>query len=102
MQWFLLEELDIIVSQPTISRVLRQRRWSRKIAQRIGINRNNELRAQWHADLLRVTAEQLVFIDESMFNESTGWRRYAWAPIGQAARYRGSRTRGKFGPFFHT
>ena len=30
-----------------------------------------------------------------MFDETTGWRHYAWAPIGQDARYHASRTRGK-------
>ena len=40
-------------------------------------------------------AKQLVFVNKSMFNELIGWRHHAQAFIGQAARYRASRTRGK-------
>jgi hypothetical protein len=36
----------------------------------------------------------MAFLDESIFNEMTGWRLTAWAPIGQPARYTGDRTRG--------
>jgi hypothetical protein len=35
----------------------------------------------------RYTAEDLVFLDESIFNEKTGWRHYAYALIGYEARY---------------
>jgi len=31
----------------------------------------------------------MVFLDEALFNETTGWRATAWAPIGEAARYIG-------------
>ena len=37
----------------------------------------------------------LVFLDESMFNETNGWRHYGYAPIGLPARYYADRTRGK-------
>ena len=95
MQWFLWEEWAITVSHSTVSRTLKRLRWSQKTAQRLGIRQNSELRADWHAQLLGLTAEQLVFVDESLFNETTGWRHYAWAPIGQDARHHASRTRGK-------
>ena len=36
----------------------------------------------------------MVFLDEALFNETTGWRLIAWAPIGEAARYIGDRNRG--------
>lgn len=45
--------------------------------------------------MLDVTAEQLVYVDESMFNQMTGWRHRAYAPIGDAARYHADRTRGR-------
>ena len=32
-----------------------------------------------------LTAEQSIFVDETLFNETTGWRHYAYAPIGQPA-----------------
>ena len=48
----------------------------------------------WVAELLDVTAEQLVYIDETLFNESTGWRHRAYAPVGRPGRYHADRTRG--------
>ena len=41
-----------------------------------------------------VTAEQLVFIDESLFKAQTGWRCLAYAPIGQPARWEDNMRRG--------
>ncbi len=40
-----------------------------------------------------IHAEQIVFLDEVLFNKITGWRATAWAPIGKAARYIGDRNR---------
>ena len=48
----------------------------------------------WVAKLFDVTAEQLIYIDESMFNEATGWRHRAYAPVEQPGRYHASRRRG--------
>ncbi len=36
----------------------------------------------------------MVFLDEALFNEITGWRATVWASIGEAARYIGDRNRG--------
>lgn len=93
MAWFLWEEHGIFVHQSTISRELKKRGWSGKKLQRYG-RRNEELRQHWQASMNNVTAEQLVFIDETAFNETTGWRRMAYAPIGQPARYHGDINRG--------
>ncbi len=38
----------------------------------MSVRQNDELRLNWVADLLRLTAEQLVFVDETLFNETTG------------------------------
>ena len=94
MVWFLWEEWGIHVHRFTISRILKKRHWSNKKGQRVGIRQNDELRLNWVADLLRLTAEQLVFVDETLFNETTGWRHQAYAPIGEPARYQASRKRG--------
>ena len=88
MVWFLWEEWGIFVHQSTVSREIKKRRWSQKKSQRHG-HRNDELRESWHASMLNVTAEQLVFVVETAFNEMTGWRMRAYAPIGQPARYQG-------------
>lgn len=40
-------------------------------------------------------AKDIVFIDESLFNETNVWRKKAWPPVGQPARYHHDNTRGK-------
>lgn len=79
----------------TISRILKRRRLSNKDAQRVGYRQNEELRLNWIAELLHVTAEQLVFIDETLFTESTGWRHRVYAPVGQPGRYYADPRRGR-------
>jgi transposase len=41
------------------------------------------------------TADDLIFLDESIFNEKTGWRHQAYAPIGHEARYDANVRRGR-------
>ena len=94
MAWFLWEECGIHVNQSTISRVLKRRKWSKKQARRMAQNLSLDLRRGFLSEMTGIRAEQMVFLDESLFNETTGWRLTAWAPIGQAARYTGNRTRG--------
>ena len=36
----------------------------------------------------------MVFLDKSLFNETTSWRLTGWAPIGNPARYTGDRSKG--------
>lgn len=93
MVWFLWEEWGIHVHISTISRFIKKRGWSQKTVERHD-PRNEELRQNWHASMNNLTAEQLVFVDETAFNESTGWRMRAYAPIGQPARYQGNIRRG--------
>ena len=68
-------------------------RLSRKVGQRIG-PQSHELRVAWQADMLHYTAEQLVFIDESLFKMQTCWRSMAYSAIGEPARWRDNITRG--------
>lgn len=91
---FLWEEWQLPVHQSTISRILKKHRISCKKGQRTK-RPNEQLRLDWIAQLLGLTAEQLVFIDETLFNESTGWRQHAWAPIGEPARYNADISRGR-------
>ncbi len=93
MVWFLWEEWGIHVHRSTIFRILKKRHWSNKKGQRVSIRQNDELRLNWVADLLQLTAEQLVFVDETLFNETTGWRHQAYAPVDESARYQASRKR---------
>jgi len=45
--------------------------------------------------LLGVTADQLVFIDDSMFNETTRGRYTVYAPFGETGTYHADPTRGR-------
>ncbi len=78
----------------TVQRFLKRMNWSRKKSQRMGDRQSNELRLVYRAESIHWMAEQLVFIDESLFNETTGWRQYTYAPVGQPGRYYASRRRG--------
>ena len=95
MVWYLWEEWGINVHRATISRTLKRLRLSHKLGQRVGYRQNEELRLNWIADLLHTTAEQLVFVDETMFNETTGWRHMVYAPVGEPGRYHADPTRGQ-------
>lgn len=90
---YLAEEWDTYVHQSTISRALGKANVSRKKGQRIG-PQSEELRVAWQAFASQVEAEQLVFIDETLFKLQTMWRSMAYAPIGDPARYHGDMRRG--------
>lgn len=47
------------------------------------------------AELLYKTAEQLVYINETLFNKTTGWRHRVYAPIDQEGRYHADMIRGR-------
>ncbi len=87
MMWFLWKKWDIHVHRFTILRILKKRSWSNKKRQRVSIRQNDELRLNWVTDLLRLTAEQLVFVNETLFNEITRWRHQAYASVNEPARY---------------
>ncbi len=65
-----------------------------KSARRID-SQNEYLREHWITDLLNLTAKQLVFVDELLFNEIIDWRLRAYALIDQSARYRANIIRGR-------
>ena len=90
---YLREEWEIDVHKSTICRALKKAGISRKKAQRIG-PQSETLRVAWQAFASEVKAEQLVFIDETLFRLQTMWRSMAYAPIGDPARYHGDMTRG--------
>ena len=96
MMLFLWKEWSIHVHRFTIFRILKKRHWSNKKKQRVNIRQNDELRLNWIADLLRLTAEQLVFVDEILFNETTRWCHQVYASIDESARYQVSRKREHF------
>lgn len=93
--WWLYNERGVHINQSTLSRIFRRRGWTRKELQRISLNRSDELRRAYIDDIRQFGAQDLIFIDESIFNEKTGWRHHAYAPIGHEARYETDIQRGK-------
>lgn len=90
---YLEEEWDIHTSKPSVCRLLKAHRRSQKKGSRIG-PQSQQLRNDWVADMVDLTAEQLVFIDESLFKAQTGWRCMAYGPIGSEVRWHDDVTRG--------
>lgn len=82
MAWFLFDEYDIACSEATIWRYLHRVGWNRKKSYKVAKERNQRLRDDWALRLTHWTAEQLVFIDETVGNERTGDRKSAWGLIG--------------------
>ena len=87
MIWYIWKKWSINVHQFTILRILKRRRWSNKKEQHVEVRQNDELRLNWVADMLRLMIKQLVFVNESLFNEITDWCHQVYALIDQSARY---------------
>jgi len=88
-------ERGVLVYQSTVSRMLKRRKWTQKELRRISLGRSDELRQRWKEEIRQFAAEDLVFFDESIFNEKTGWRYRAYGPIGQDIRYPADVQRGR-------
>ena len=97
MVYFIWDTFDVLVSESAIGRLLRKKKWTRKLVQisqkvlwtiidvqlqKRAVERSQELRDDWIRKLLQWDGEQLVFIDESAANEKSAHRKYGWAPIG--------------------
>ena len=65
-----------------------------KKLQRISLEWSEELHRAWKMKMRQFAAEDLVFLDESIFNEKTGWRYQAYEPIGSTLRYPADTQRG--------
>jgi transposase len=76
-----------IESLSTIGKYLKDNNWSRRTMLPFCIARNEQLRESYRNGMRRFAADDLVFLDESIFNEKTGWRHHAYAPVGHEARY---------------
>ncbi|KAI9859032.1 MAG: hypothetical protein M1813_007160 [Trichoglossum hirsutum] len=80
-------ERNVLVSQSMVSRMLKRRKWNQKELRWISLSRSRDLRQGWREEMRQYAAEDLVFFDESIFNEKTGWRYQAYRPIEQDIRY---------------
>jgi hypothetical protein len=67
--------------------MLKRRNWTQKGLRRISLDHSDELRQKWKEEMQQFAAEDLVFLDESIFNEKTGWRYRVYGPIGHDIRY---------------
>ena len=94
MVYWLWNEHEVLVNQSTISRLLRKNRWSKKELRRISLNHSEMLRQQYCDEMSQFTTNDLVFLDEFIFNKKTGWRYRAYALIGEEARYDANVRRG--------
>lgn len=93
VSWLLLER-GRKVHQSTVSRLIKKEGWSRKKMQLVSINQDDGLREAYKDNMREYDAEDLVFLDESLFNEKTGWRHKAYGPIGASSRYKMNISRG--------
>ncbi len=79
--WYIWKKWDINVHQFMISRIMKRKDWSNKKEQRVEVRQNDELRLNWVADMLCLTTEQLMFMNEFLFNEITDWRHQVYASV---------------------
>jgi Arginine repressor, DNA binding domain len=93
MHWLAFKR-GVLINQLTVSRMLQKQGWSRQVVYRISLTRSETLREGWRQDMRRFTADNLVFLDESIFNKKTGWRHQGWGPIGEEIRYEADVRRG--------
>ncbi len=66
----------------------------------MNIKQNDKLQLNWIVDLLQLMTEQLVFIDETLFNETTKWHHQVYASVDESARYQVFRKKEHFWSIF--
>jgi hypothetical protein len=82
---FLWKEFDINVTRFSKRRSLKDHKWSKKVAQNVTRERNQDLRDEYVHKILSLRPEQLVFIDETGLDKSVKTRQKGWAPRGKRA-----------------
>jgi len=96
MEIFLWDRFDELLSTSTISRALDRAGWSKKVARRIAKEQCADLRDMYLHDLSPFDDDQVIYVDETSCNNTVGYRRTGWSPLGvtpvQIARFqRGQR-----------
>jgi hypothetical protein len=84
----------ILIGVTTISNYLRKTGWTKKSLKLVSRAHSKALRKAYLYEIQSYSADDLIFLDESIFNEKTGWRPRARAPIGDEARYSADINRG--------
>ena len=95
MVYWLWNERGVLIDRSTVSRILKRNKWSKKELQRLSRGRSESLRQDYRDDMLCFMADDILFLDESIFNEKTSWRFQAYAPIGDEAWYTSDVRRGR-------
>lgn len=67
---FLWENLGVDVLRMITEALLKREGWSRKKAVRISDKRSDELWVAWKVEMREYRSHQLVFLDETFFNET--------------------------------
>lgn len=80
MAAFLRKEFDADVTRFSISRALKEAKWSKKSTQNVARERNPDLRDEYVHEIAFLRSDQLVFIDEAGVDRSIGTKRKGWAP----------------------
>jgi hypothetical protein len=70
--YWLWIEREVLVSQSTVLRLLKKRKWTRKELQHISLDYNKDLQARYQKNIHCFVTEDLVFLDKSIFNKKTG------------------------------
>jgi transposase len=70
-KWLLVEQ-GVKVSRQTVSNFLRSRGWSWQTLRPYLIDHNEELRESYRYSMRQFATDDLVFLNESIFNEKTG------------------------------
>lgn len=83
---FIYMEFGIQLDQSQVSRLLKQAGISHKKLSVQACQRNEVLISAWTFKMTNWDAHQLVFVNESVYNERTGDRQYGWGPSGQRVR----------------
>lgn len=93
--WFVYDEFGVVVSERWVSDLIKRRRFSKKKAQRVAAEANQELRNDWRNRQTTIPAHRVCWVDESASNERTGWRKYGYSPVGVPCKDTGSAKRSK-------
>ena len=83
--WLFMER-GIYCSQSTMARYLKEHNWTSGPYDLSTSIVMMTLRESYCRSLRRLAADDLVFLDESIFEEKFGWRHKAYTPIGDPGR----------------
>jgi transposase len=85
---FLDDEYEVQVSRQTVSRCLSRLRITRKRIERVMTEQDAVARNDYTARMCQYDANQVVFVDESAYNERTCESKYGWSAKGTPCRVR--------------